>query len=367
MNAFEPWRLSALAERKDCDTSNVLRERFSDGGRTILTGPPLLKTQLLFQYALNTAQQGKEVLFVCSDKEAVERSLVQHINHPRLSADVLKNIQLKYPPAEPNVLRALFTSLQTHGLARVDLVIVDNISAFCPLPKTQHDAMEVAKTCAIVCDGVNSIAKARTDLVVGETSSCELLIGDSLMAANMPTAISNIESRLSLYVRSFPLALQLLDVGKSVGELQVHKMSPMHGAVSIDMSFNVDEHKYLSAVPTGATGSEGREPVVHNLHVVPEYYDLLKSGEKSVEGRLNAGEEATVRAGDTLVMNETLKLHVTRIALYSSIREYLATEGLRVCLPDKKTIDDGEKVYYRFYTKEEEARHGILAFEVDVV
>ncbi|KNC77234.1 hypothetical protein SARC_10303 [Sphaeroforma arctica JP610] len=149
--------------------------------------------------------------------------------------------------------------------------------------------------------------------------------------------------------------------------MSLHRQSSYASTMKIEMLFKAKENGSLHAISEAEATSGDRTSVEHALHVVPEYYNLLASGKKSVEGRLNMGDEAHVCVGDILVMNGTLRLHVKRIALYGSIQEYLVTEGLDVCLPDKDTIDEGVQVYYRFYTPEQEAEFGVLAFEVTVL
>jgi ASC-1-like (ASCH) protein len=51
---------------------------------------------------------------------------------------------------------------------------------------------------------------------------------------------------------------------------------------------------------------------------------------------------------------------------YSTFAEMLRSEGLEKCLPGIFSIEDGVAIYRQFYSKEEEAQFGVLAFKVIV-
>lgn len=47
-------------------------------------------------------------------------------------------------------------------------------------------------------------------------------------------------------------------------------------------------------------------------------------------------------------------INITSVHKYNSFREYLEKEKLEKCLPSIDTIEDGIKVYYKYYSKEDE-------------
>ncbi|KNC71327.1 hypothetical protein SARC_16136, partial [Sphaeroforma arctica JP610] len=156
------------------------------------------KTQLLFQYALNASKHGRDVLYISPDRNQLEQSLQKQMRSSQVTADIFRRIQVKYIPPEASVLQAFFTSLQTNGLEGTQLIVVDNFGSYCPLPQAQSEASDIAKTCAILCNGADSLTGA------------EVVVGDNLLDANTPLPLDGIHSRLQIYMRSFPLALQVL-------------------------------------------------------------------------------------------------------------------------------------------------------------
>lgn len=45
----------------------------------------------------------------------------------------------------------------------------------------------------------------------------------------------------------------------------------------------------------------------------------------------------------------------------------LHDEGVKNTVPDKKNEVEGEKVYYQFYTKEQEKEFGVLAIKIEAI
>jgi len=104
------------------------------------------------------------------------------------------------------------------------------------------------------------------------------------------------------------------------------------------------------------------------------WFSLIKVGLKTVEGRLNKGDFASLTKGDCIkvvntdlgfIRNYTIK--ITSIHKYTSFREYLEKEKLEKCLPGIETIEDGVKVYYKYYLKEDEEKYKIVAIRFKII
>lgn len=105
------------------------------------------------------------------------------------------------------------------------------------------------------------------------------------------------------------------------------------------------------------------------------WFSLIKVGLKTVEGRLNKGDFASLIKGDCIkfvnteelgfMRNYTIK--ITSIHKYTSFKEYLEKEKLEKCLPGIDTIEDGVKVYYKYYSKEEEEKYKIVAIRFKII
>ncbi|CAK7322659.1 unnamed protein product [Dovyalis caffra] len=83
------------------------------------------------------------------------------------------------------------------------------------------------------------------------------------------------------------------------------------------------------------------------------FFTQLKDGLKTVEGRIGSGA--------LILFNKCVLLQVQEVQQYASFSEMLETEGLAKVLPGVNTIDEGVRVYRKFYTEEKERSNGVLA------
>jgi len=109
-----------------------------------------------------------------------------------------------------------------------------------------------------------------------------------------------------------------------------------------------------------------------SIDIQEPWYTHVKNKKKTIEGKLNKGTAAKFKLDDIVIvykhdMSENIMVKVKRLTKYSSFREYLSIEGLNNTLPEIQTIEDGENIYYKFYTKENEKLYGILAVEIEVI
>ena len=104
------------------------------------------------------------------------------------------------------------------------------------------------------------------------------------------------------------------------------------------------------------------------------WFSLIKLGLKKVEGRLYKGDFALLNKGDILhITNNELgflreyDILVTSTHKYKNFSDYLEKEKLEKCLPGIDTIQDGVKVYYKYYSKEDESKYNIIAIKFKIV
>jgi len=57
-------------------------------------------------------------------------------------------------------------------------------------------------------------------------------------------------------------------------------------------------------------------------------------------------------------------VRVAETATYSSFKEMLEEETLEAVLPGVQSLAEGENVYRRFYTQQQEQQSGVLAIKV---
>lgn len=103
------------------------------------------------------------------------------------------------------------------------------------------------------------------------------------------------------------------------------------------------------------------------------YFTYIKQGIKTVEGRLNKGKWIEMQIGDEILVDnlpnstETFLVQIIGKNNYKSFREMIIFEGMGNVIPEAKSIDEAESVYYKFYTKEEEERFGVTAIRIKLL
>ena len=97
------------------------------------------------------------------------------------------------------------------------------------------------------------------------------------------------------------------------------------------------------------------------LNVQEPYFSLIQNKLKTVEGRLGKEKYLNLEKGNKVIFNEILEKEIEKIVKYSSFREMLIFEGLKNVLPNVETLEKGEQIYYKFYTREDEQKYGVIA------
>lgn len=108
-------------------------------------------------------------------------------------------------------------------------------------------------------------------------------------------------------------------------------------------------------------------------HVSKPWFTLISLGLKTVEGRKNKGRFKDMQVGEIIewrnddFMPRSIQTRIIRKAVYNTFKEYLTTEGLDKCLPSIPTLEHGLSVYYKYFTKEDEAQYGVVAIELQLI
>jgi ASC-1-like (ASCH) protein len=106
-------------------------------------------------------------------------------------------------------------------------------------------------------------------------------------------------------------------------------------------------------------------------HLSEPWFSLIKLNIKKVEGRLNKGTFAKMKIGDYIIfensdfdLKRTVKVKIKNIIEYESFKQYLEKEKLERCLPGISNINDGIKIYRKYYSKSQEIEFKILAIKI---
>lgn len=105
---------------------------------------------------------------------------------------------------------------------------------------------------------------------------------------------------------------------------------------------------------------------IYNFNVRQPWFNLIKNGDKTVEGRLNTGKFMSLKTGDVIEWtcdNQKCNVMISYITKYRSFKEMLEIEGISNVLPVYyiTSAEEGVKVYRQFYDELKERQHGVLA------
>jgi len=111
---------------------------------------------------------------------------------------------------------------------------------------------------------------------------------------------------------------------------------------------------------------------IYEKNLSEPWFSLIQLKCKTVEGRLNKGDFANMKVGDIIIFanNELgferkFEAKIKEINNYDNFEQYLQTETLAKCLPTIGNIEDGLKVYYKYYSQEDEEKYKIRAFKFE--
>lgn len=108
----------------------------------------------------------------------------------------------------------------------------------------------------------------------------------------------------------------------------------------------------------------------HHLYCQKPWFNLIRNGKKTVEGRKNLPKFLLWRPNDHLIFQLNDEQFLTRIIdlrRYNGLAEYLNAEGFHKVLPGVKSFDEAMHIYWQWSTKEEIAKYGFLAIEVELL
>ncbi|XP_057452761.1 uncharacterized protein LOC130744606 [Lotus japonicus] len=80
---------------------------------------------------------------------------------------------------------------------------------------------------------------------------------------------------------------------------------------------------------------------------------LPADGLKTIEGR--------IEVGNLILFNKSLVFEVQGVRRYASFFDMLEAESLEKVLPGVESVEEGVKVYRRFFTGEKERENGVFA------
>ena len=110
----------------------------------------------------------------------------------------------------------------------------------------------------------------------------------------------------------------------------------------------------------------------YNKSVVNRWFQALKNGTKTIEGRPLKSDFANMKIGDTITFSndddkneDVIVMTIIGITKYNTFKEYLEDKTIEKCLPGILTVDEGCEIYYGFPNfKQYEKDYGVVAIEL---
>jgi ASC-1-like (ASCH) protein len=107
------------------------------------------------------------------------------------------------------------------------------------------------------------------------------------------------------------------------------------------------------------------KPTVHQINIRSPFWEQIRIGRKTVEGRCATPKYAVIKSGDQLSItkgDESFTRNVTKTKYYNTFIEMIRDVGHKKLLPGTKSAEEAREIYLKFpgYRNEEKV-HGAVA------
>ena len=109
---------------------------------------------------------------------------------------------------------------------------------------------------------------------------------------------------------------------------------------------------------------------VHQMSLNENMFDLVKSGKKTIEGRINDNKRLSIKIGDFINFKknkseETVMVQVLKITRHGDFEKALRSGKLKNMLPGFRTVKEGVEYYYKFPNYEKKSIElGVVNFYI---
>jgi ASC-1-like (ASCH) protein len=105
------------------------------------------------------------------------------------------------------------------------------------------------------------------------------------------------------------------------------------------------------------------------INVAPRYFQQIRDGLKTVEGRIAKEKFCALQAGQTLTFcceDDKLLTRIIEIKKFPTFKHLLEHYGLKTCLPDLNCLEEGVKIYHSFPNyKQQESELGVIGIQIE--
>lgn len=98
-------------------------------------------------------------------------------------------------------------------------------------------------------------------------------------------------------------------------------------------------------------------------HLSEPYYSQVKSGLKTIEGRIDKNDYSEGLQIEFWNGDDSFLCAIEKIRRYSSFEEMIKSEGIAKVLPGVFSTEEGVAVYRKFFTEDDEKK-GVLALQI---
>lgn len=111
----------------------------------------------------------------------------------------------------------------------------------------------------------------------------------------------------------------------------------------------------------------------HKMNLNPETFELIKSGAKTIELRLNDEKRQRIKIGDTIEFintdtNELLSREIINLFKFNSFKELYMSLPLLKCGYTEKDISSAKPEDMDiYYSPERQKKYGVLGIEIKAV
>jgi len=112
--------------------------------------------------------------------------------------------------------------------------------------------------------------------------------------------------------------------------------------------------------------------MTHEMRLHPQPFGRIKAGTQVIESRLNDEKRQEIKEGDHIIFSlrpdglETIEVEVTELIQASTFRKLFLLRPLTEFGIDDGNIERVENMY-EYYSKEEEAKFGVLGIKFKLV
>ena len=111
----------------------------------------------------------------------------------------------------------------------------------------------------------------------------------------------------------------------------------------------------------------------HKMKLKTPYYYYILNGTKRIEIRLNDEKRQRIKIGDTIKftkypeLDDSFKVRVIDLLKYDSLEELMNDYNIELLADKSMSKEELLKVFEEFYTKEEQAKYGVLGIKIELI